>query len=86
MGAVAAEHQVGVGVDQARRDPAPLAIDHLRRIEITGAVLARPDEGDAAVTAGQDTVVDHAEPLAGLQGGQTGVSPEAITLHGVELR
>ena len=61
MGAVAAIDEMGVAVDQTRGDPAPRAIDTLRRIGIRGEVGLGACEGDTAITHGDDAALDHPE-------------------------
>ncbi len=59
---LAAEHQVRVRVDQARRDPAPAGVDHPRRQRLrrAGQRRARADPGDGAVARGQRAVGERA--------------------------
>lgn len=80
MRAVAAIDDVGVAIDQARRDPAPFAIDGLRRLERR---CLRRGSGidDTAVAHGDQSTFDDAEPFP-FQGGKSGVLPEPVTLHG----
>jgi hypothetical protein len=76
MRAVAAVNQVGVAIDQPRRDPAALAGHRLRRVE-RGRVGPRPGMDDRAVRRGDAPTLDHAQPGA-RQGRQPCVGPERI--------
>jgi hypothetical protein len=61
-GAVAAVDQVGVAIDQARRDPAARAIDDLPRIKRRG-IGRRPGIDDPAIL-GRDHAVVHGADVA----------------------
>jgi hypothetical protein len=64
VGAVAAEDEMGVRIDQARRDPAAFAVDGFDGLE-GGRVGGGSGIGDAAADAGHDAVLDDAHaPLA----------------------
>ena len=62
-GAIAAMDQMGVAVDQARRDPAAGAVDRLcggegRRFNMGASI------GDTAIARGDHAVLDRADPVA----------------------
>ncbi len=57
-GTVAGEEEVGVRIDQTRREQVALRVDHLVRL---GRVRARADEGDALSLAGHRSVLDEPE-------------------------
>ena len=67
--AVAAEDQMGMAVDQARRDPAALAIHALGSGKLGGKFLLRAGEGDAAVSDG--SAVTAADVAATLERART---------------
>ena len=58
-GPLAAVDQMGVAVDQARRDPAPLQLHRAHGLELR-RFRARADPDDAAVADGDDRVFDGA--------------------------
>ena len=64
VGAIAAVNQMGMTVDQARRDPAAGAIDPLPGIEAGGRIRGRAGIDDAAVAGGDQAVIDQTETLA----------------------
>ncbi len=80
-GAVAAEDDMGMAIDQARRDPEPGTIDHLGG-EGLGPVRqgrARADEGDPPILAGKGAVADGAVSLAArCHGRELRVDPEPV--------
>ena len=81
MGAVAAVDQVGVGIDQARGDPAALAIDGVGSVELGGLGLWAGVE-DPAVLGDNDAVIDFAEPRPiQHERRETGIAPKAIAAH-----
>ncbi len=79
--AVAAVDEVGVAVDQARRDPAAFEIDAFCRVQ--GRLLgARPDPGDAAIRCRDGAVLDDAEAgTRRVQRRDPGMRPKPIHLH-----
>src|SRR5690606_17133780 len=77
-GAVAAEDQVGVAVDQAGGDPAAVEAVGFHRV-MHRQVGARTGEGDAAVLDQDGAVLDRAKRgAAGDHGGQSAVGEEEI--------
>ena len=64
VGAIAAIDQMGMTVDQARRDPAAVAIDPLPRVERGRRVRGGAGIDDAAVAGGDQAVIDQTEALA----------------------
>ncbi len=82
MGPIAGVNQVGVTVDEARRDPASLAIDDLERIQVRRRALGGTRVRDEPVAAGDETVVDDSEAIAaGRHRGEAGISPDPVTTH-----
>ena len=80
-GAVAAEHQVRVAVDQTRRDPGAMELDDLARIVVgQGGHGAEP--GDAAALNRQRTVPDRPIGLAcRTHGGKVRADEQPIPTH-----
>ena len=60
MGAVAAIDEMGVAIDQARRDPAPAAIDRLARPRMRAPPRAAPTQTMRPSRAAIDPVLDRA--------------------------
>ena len=81
VGAVAAEDQMGMRVDQPRRDPATLAIDGLCRLESRGLSGVTCID-DLPIMAGDDPVFDLAQ-AGSCRGkrGEAGVRPDPIASH-----
>ena len=63
-GAVAAMDKVGMAVDQARRDPAAVAVGSLFGFESGGGLGGGAGIDDAAAGGGDHAVIDQAEALA----------------------
>src|SRR5205085_910668 len=59
-GTIASENQMRMTVDQARRDPAAVAIDLRRRIE-TGRFACWPGKRNLRISGRNDALVDHAQ-------------------------
>ena len=75
--AVAGVDEMGVAVDQSRRDPAAVAVDDARPVAPSGGQIGlRADEGDAAAARRDRAALDDAEarPLGG-ERRQTRVEP-----------
>ena len=77
--AVAAVDDVGVAVDQAGRDPAAVAVDHVGRGE-GGGLRFRAGIDDGAVARGDQPLLDDAEAIARHRR-EARALPDAITLH-----
>ncbi len=77
MGAIAGEDEMGMRIDQAGTDPAPVAIG--RRSSQRRRVSGRTGIDDAAVFRRHDTIVDKPESIQ--HGHQAGVLPDMITSH-----
>ena len=60
MGAAAGVDEMRVAIDQARRDPAAVAIDLRRRIE-TGRFACWPGKRNLRISGRNDALVDHAQ-------------------------
>src|SRR3954449_2462037 len=83
MRAVAAIDQVSMTIDEARRDPAPLAIDPLRRVDIDRKFRRRTGIGDAAIARGNHALLDQPEPRQRLaQGREPRIVPDPIEALG----
>ncbi len=81
MGAVAAENEMGVAVDQAGGDPAALAVDGLVGLEAR-RVGGAAGEDDAPVAGGDDAVLDNAEPAFRRgERGQSRPAPQPVATH-----
>ncbi|KAG0771410.1 hypothetical protein G6F22_016498 [Rhizopus arrhizus] len=81
VGAVAGVDQMGVAVDQSRRDPAAFAVDAGGRLQV-GIAAGGADMDDAPVGAGQHAIADDAQAVA-VEGDQVDVGPEGIDVHGI---
>jgi hypothetical protein len=68
---------VGVAVDQARRDPAPFAVDAGGRLQV-GIAAGGTDVDDAALGAGQYAIADDAQALA-IEGDQVDADQRVST-------
>ena len=88
MRAIAGVHQVRVAVDETGCDqPAP-AVDGFGGFKVARRGVNGARVQDPAVGAGDEAIVDQSQAAvrggAG-HGGQPGISPDAITAHGVTL-
>ena len=84
-GAVAGVDEMGVAVDESRRDEPALAVGVLRGGEIAGRFGSRAGVVDEPVMARDEAVVDEAQALAVREGRKASVSPNAVTVHGGTL-
>jgi hypothetical protein len=80
--AIAGVHEVGVAVDETRRDPAAFAVDDLERVELRGCTVDRPRIGDAPVATRDESVVDDSETFpVRRHRRESGIPPDPITTH-----
>ena len=85
MRATAGVYQVGVTVDETRRDQPPLAIDVMRRFERRRFALW-PGIGNTSIVRGDEAALDDTESWpVGRQRRKVSVSPDAVTVHGGTL-
>jgi hypothetical protein len=81
LGPVAAKHQMGMAIDEPRRDPAALAIDAMTRLGPLGQVRHRAGVDDAALPRGDRSFLDQPEPRQNRrQRGKTGIRPQRIEI------
>ncbi len=82
LGTVAAVDEMGVAVDEARRDPAAGAVDALLRIEGGGCILGWACVDDLAAGLRDKPVLNETEPgPVGRKCRQTAVMPQMIDRH-----
>jgi hypothetical protein len=80
--AVAAVNEVGVTVDEARRDPAALAIDPLPRVKTRRQFGCLSRKGDPPVNGGDGAALDGTEAVAAFgQREEAGIVPERVEAH-----
>ncbi len=79
MRAIAAEHEMGVAIDQAGRDPAAAAIDPLDGVRVHRKIRLRTRINDAAVARRDQPALDLAEIGAvAAHRGEPGVVPDPV--------
>ena len=79
MRAVAAIDEMGVAIDEARRNPAARAVDPFGRVRIHREVRLRASKGDVSVARCDQAVIDLAEiGTITPHRGEPGVVPDAI--------
>jgi hypothetical protein len=79
VGPVAGEDEMGMRVDQARRDPAARAILNNLSVEVR-SLGGGPGVDDPAIQ-GSDDSVRHLAEAGTREGGEAGVAPDAIAEH-----
>jgi len=80
--AIARVDQMGVAIDQSRRDPAPVERDFLRRVPAGRQLGDRARERNAPVARGDRALLDQAEPgPAKCKRRQPGVEPDGVEIH-----
>jgi hypothetical protein len=88
MGAIAGMNEMGVAIDEARRDPAPLAIDSLaNRAQTSRQFALRPRVDDALALDRNGAALDRPKPgPVGRKGCEAGVAQNATARPGFAIK
>ena len=77
--AIAAKHRMRMAIDQPRRDPAAVAVMHIKRIEPSRRIGDRAGIDDAAIERRDQRILDRRRAGARQQ---AGLGPDAVDKHG----
>ncbi len=81
-GAISAEHEMGVAIDETGRDNAAFAVDDFRATEAGRQVVVRPGKGDPPARDDHGAALDQPHALPG-HGHETGVAKHMIRCHDI---